>query len=195
MSSNKVTDFAFFSGAALAVTAVGATGAQAQQDVTGFYGGVSLNFAEGTELFDFGSDYTMASSGVVGAFAGYNTVSGDWVYGGELNFAGGSFPASGYGGDFDIGNVVDLRARAGKVFGNTLVYGAAGLTFAEANVFGNSENVSGFNLGLGFETSVTDDVFLGAEYTFRELSNDDGLYTSSATTNLNTLSVRVGMRF
>lgn len=77
------------------------------------------------------------------------------------------------------------RVRAGYALDNTLVYATGGVNYGEirnrffssntANVFvGNGEDGSwGYELGAGVEHRITDRVSIGAQYTYREFTEDD----------------------
>jgi outer membrane immunogenic protein len=78
-----------------------------------------------------------------------------------------------------------LAARAGYAFGNTLLYGTGGLSFARVknsfattnvvNVFtgnGNSGSI-GYNLGGGVQRKISSRISLGVEYLYTDLKDDD----------------------
>jgi outer membrane immunogenic protein len=197
--AKSISEFTFFSSATIALTAVGTGDAYAQQDISGFYGGLSLGVPDGDNFLDYGSEYSFDGA-AIGAMLGYNVVKGDWVYGGELNYVNKYDVSQGSGGSFysgmGLGNVIDLRGRIGRAFGNTLVYGAAGVTFADVDTAGGlSTSAEGFNFGIGVEHSIGQRGFVGVELIRRNLDVDPGVYSGSESLNMNTASIRLGMRF
>ena len=107
-------------------------------------------------------------------------------------------------GSLSTKTMVDLKARLGKVFGKTLVYGSlgysmGGLTFGDGT--GTLAKVDGLNIGAGFEAPIGARGFLGGDITSRDLgprgTNDLGDPSSNHldSMNMTTVSVRVGFRF
>lgn len=83
-----------------------------------------------------------------------------------------------------------IRARIGWTSGDTLFYAAGGYSFADTKMslvgwcydpasppvptvyhFARSKTLSGFNLGLGLETPVSDNITLRAEYLFEDFGS------------------------
>lgn len=193
--TSKTSEFTFFGGAVVALTA--ATSAQAQ-DVAGFYGGLSAGTPDGDNFLDYGSEYNFDGA-AVGAFIGYNTINGDWVYGGEIAYTPGIDVSDGgtsfYSG-MGLSDVVDFKGRLGRVFGKTLAYGSIGYTVSGVNASGDtSSHANGLNFGIGVEHPIGNRAFIGAEIMRRSLDVDPGLYIFSDSVNVNSASVRFGMRF
>jgi opacity protein-like surface antigen len=149
---------------------VGVTSAaSANSDVEGLYAGFGLNGWNGgigddtDPLYRYGITRNIAS-----AFAGYNFVNGNNVYGVELAATGASGAAA-YTG---FGHLIDVKGRVGRTFGSVLAYASAGFSFG--NVLWPDASApwktSGFNIGVGAEAMVTDHMFLGADVTTRFLN-------------------------
>jgi hypothetical protein len=199
--TNKSFELAILGGAA---ALAGAASGAAAQDFSGLYSGVNLSFSvDGTvESGPFFTPFDYSLNGNSGGlFAGYNFVQGNWVFGAELGWSDGfdiDFAGETYG---TLANIVDVRARAGTVFGNTLVYGALGWWKGEIDDFIGPAgtpaiDVDGMSFGLGFETAMGPKSFLGAEITRRNGSADDlfGInYLDDV--DLTTASIRAGFRF
>lgn len=148
-------------------------------DWTGGFGGLSLGWGD----FDAG---TGSSDGTVyGVHAGYDYDFGSYVMGGELEYQKNDFDSvAGASSD----SATRLKVRAGYDAGNTLVYGVAGAVNADTN-FGND---TGYTVGLGAEYKVTENVSLGAEYLYDDISDINGSgndYTG------NSVVARVNYRF
>lgn len=122
-----------------------------------------------------------------GVFAGYNIQNGSMVYGGELRWLHFNDTAGLFGAEIE--STIDLRGRVGFATGNFLVYGALGYSFAE----GFGVDFDGPNYGIGAEYNVTDNFFLGADLTARDLEGDSGGFSYEA--EANTATLRVGFRF
>ena len=211
MKATVVKGMLFVGGAALATAAMAAQEVQAQ-GVEGAYGGLSFGIAGGTPDNTW-PEYSFGGA-VVGAFLGYNAVGvgsfGNLVIGPEFVWhrqANVNMDGPFMYGDLTYRNVMDLRVRVGQTFGNTLVYGAAGFTRATAQTEGGgkiimplrpmttSSAVSGFNIGVGFETGLSGNMFIGGDLTYRRMDVPFGGGKAGRHGNLTTATVRVGFRF
>lgn len=162
-------------------------------DWTGAYFGGTVGWAPGTYTDDADVDFDF--DGVTyGGFAGYNyQFDNNFVLGGEIaastgqrTFDGGALAA--YDATF-----VDLKARMGYATDRALVYVSGGYTLAYYNDAADSE-ATGFNVGAGVDFKLTDNLFVGAEYVYRDLEdsvNDPALWSE----NLGTIQARVGITF
>jgi outer membrane immunogenic protein len=163
------------------------------------YGQTSGNYDDG--IFVPGVDLNEGSA--TGVFAGYLWQRGALVYGAELSyfstintnvpnvpsFLGGS------GGDDEFDSLLDLRAIIGYAVGDFMFYGAAGVTRTEFTYVPVADaDFNGINLGLGVNYMVTDQIFLGVDYTTRTLDYD---YLPGVTfdAEVNTLTARVAYHF
>jgi outer membrane immunogenic protein len=187
-------------GAALMAGSVGL--AQAQ-DVGGFYGGLGVG-ANGGDFLAFGSDEYSFSGGPGGSlFAGYNVVSGNLVYGGEISWMNGAESSDNIPYIGKIDSLIDLKGRVGTMVGSTLFYGSLGYSVGDVSQDWSGAgggDVSGFNLGAGFETAISDKMFIGGDFTMRNLDaggSIDGVPTEEYMddVNLSTVSIRMGFRF
>ncbi len=184
---------------------IGAAGGAAAQDISGLYSGVALSFADADfTMFGGGADYSVGGNSG-GLFAGYNFVQGDWVFGAELGWTGGYDLDMPYT-DANLSDIVDIRARAGRVFGNTFVYGALGywqgdIVFQDYCCPSEGKfDADGMSFAVGFETSMGANSFLGAELMSRNI--DVGDFPDGGPTNdyfdfdnLVTATIRAGFRF
>lgn len=148
-------------------------------DWTGAYGGLSLGYGD----FDAGND---SSDGMIyGLHAGYDYDFGSFVLGGEVEYQEHDFDST---GGLDSDSTTRLKVRAGYDAGTTLIYGVAGGVQADTNM--GSE--TGYTVGVGAEYKVTDNVSLGAEYLYDDVSDVDGAGTDYSG---NSISARVNYRF
>ncbi len=144
-----------------------------------------------------GGTYT-DESGVAGLFGGYNFVSGNLVYGVDVAIHSGIDLDTGYADN--LKGLTDVRGRIGTVFGNTFVYASVGYSFVDLGNPDTSEDDynlgsdSGLSLGLGFETSLSDNMFVGFDYTHRKLDRE-WVEDKFEARDLNTATLRVGFRF
>ena len=186
-------------GAAAAMVAM--AGAAKAQDLQGLYGGLSYSKGSGAAV-DSNDTYSFDGN-AGGAFIGYNFVQGDWLFGAELAFSNGGYDST-YPNDtpfMTVENTRDIKARVGRVFGKTVVYGVVGRSTMDIDMFGPNQtgadgDATATTLGLGFETAIGAKAFVGGEYLTRDLDLSDGpAYYANGGTDLNTLSLRMGLRF
>ncbi|MEQ8368237.1 MAG: outer membrane beta-barrel protein [Roseicyclus sp.] len=178
--------------------------APADDPFDGFYGGLSLGTVQG-DVTDVGTATTFAFNDgtAYGGFLGYNFQNGALVLGGEarvLRFNDHDFSvmAGVVGGpvitnEGELDGVTDLRGRVGYAFGDVMVYGAAGWSWATLTALGGEADVDGHNVGLGIEYNVSDSIFVGFDYTDRDLSGANA--TNDFDVNNSTATLRVGFRF
>lgn len=196
MTDRNQVEIALKGGAAVMVAMAGA--AQAQ-DLQGLYGGLSYSKGSG-EACCYASDTYSFDGNASGAFLGYNHVFGDWLFGAELAFSSGDYESFDGSSPFmDLENVRDIKARVGRVFGSTLVYGVVGRSTMDVQMWGGSladGDATATAYGLGFETGIGSKGFVGGEYLKRDLDLSEGpAFYANDGANLDTLSLRVGLRF
>jgi outer membrane immunogenic protein len=198
MSKTDVAFRVIGSGAAL----LAGTAVQAQ-DVGGFYGGVGVAANAGDFVADGNDEYSFAGGPGGSLFAGYNFVSGNLVYGAELAWSNGADNSDNNPYIGEITSLLDLRGRVGTMVGNTMFYGALGYSVGDMETDWNDATggeVSGMNFGAGFESALSEKMFVGGDITTRHLNGGGTLggapgelYMDDA--NLTTVSVRLGFRF
>ena len=157
----------------------------AVDDWTGFYFGGTLGWAMGETVGVDDFDGLL-----YGGFAGYNyQFDNDFVLGAEVAASTGELEYDG-GGVFDP-TYIDLKARAGYAMDRALVYVSGGYTFA--NFTGGNEG-AGFNVGAGVDFLVFDNVFVGAEYIYRDIE-DTVANPAAWQDQFGTIQARVGITF
>jgi outer membrane immunogenic protein len=175
--------------------------APAGVDWSGPYAGLSYGRTsgymdmEGFGLFDY------EDGRATGGFLGYNLQRGKLVYGGELSYASVSgmvFSDTSLGGDDTVDSLLELRGRVGYSLGNALIYGAFGL--AKGNYTLNASGTptaSGTSLGIGMDYLMTDQIFVGLDYTRRTMdgANDDPTNPFNFDAPVDSVSLRVGLSF
>lgn len=170
-------------------------------DWSGLYAGLSYGRTSGNmDMEGFGLfDYTDGHA--TGGFLGYNFQRGRLVYGGELSYAtvsGMVFSDTTLGGDDTVDSLVELRGRVGYSLGNALIYGALGLAQGNytLNAF-NTPTASGTSVGLGMDYRMTDQIFVGLDYTRRKMdgTNDNPSIPFGFDAPIDSLSLRVGLSF
>jgi outer membrane immunogenic protein len=137
-------------------------------------------------------DIDIDSDETFGFFGGYNVQRGNLVYGGEL--AAWAVDANTFG-SWELASLIDIRGRVGFVAGDALFYGAAGWSWGthENTITGVEIGLDGHSLGLGVEYNVTDQLFVGVDYTMRSM--DGANADLGLDLNVNTLALRGGFRF
>ncbi|TNE66072.1 outer membrane protein [Celeribacter ethanolicus] len=198
--STAIGSVVFASGA----TMLGFAAPAMAQDFTGFYAGLSGALPFDSEM-TYNYNQTDDLSGVApGFFTGYNTDLGGWIVGAEVAFNGGMDLDDIDGAGID--NMVDLKAKFGRVFGNAYVYGILGYSKGDPNTgiygdYAKGVDAEGMNYGLGVETMLKGNAFVGLELLSRDLEVGGTVYGGDADPyyvgidKLTTASVRVGFRF
>lgn len=167
----------------------------AGSDWAGAYGGVSLNRFSG-EASD-GGPYDYEPDAAPGAFVGYNLQRGRIVFGGELSYSNTAMMIVDAGDDDFLNPVLDLRGRLGYSFGRTLVYGFAGYSRAKMTVNGvvDDATMTGTSYGLGVDFAVNKKVFVGLNYSIRNMSGTATSGGFDIETDVKNLGLRVGLSF
>ncbi|PIE06419.1 MAG: hypothetical protein CSA74_12610 [Rhodobacterales bacterium] len=136
-----------------------------------------------------------------GGFVGYNyQLDSGLVLGGELAFGMGEMEIGDDDGapTFDV-TTVDLKARVGFAADRALVYGFGGYTMVKADEFSANPNRDwdgdGYVFGGGVDFLVTDNIFVGAEYAYRDVEDSDNDDNPAWEGNASTISARVGFKF
>lgn len=115
---------------------------------------------------------------IVGGFAGYNVQldGSPVVFGVETDFNFADVDDRVAGGKFKSDWTGATRGRVGYAFERFLVYGAAGVAYADSEVkaFGSkdSKTVYGYTVGGGAEYAVTDNVALRGEYRYTDFGKE-----------------------
>lgn len=183
---------------AAALVASGAGAAQAQEvDWTGFYAGVHADYLWGEPTVDGGIEPFLFDEDIDGfaggAQAGFNYQFNQFLIGieGDVALADTegevfSFKSAGFseGITVDLDWLATLRARAGFVFENFLVYGTGGFAWGGGDSdyfgFGSTQStdlsLSGYTVGGGAEYLLSDRVSVKAEYLYIDL-DEEGLNT------------------
>lgn len=204
MSKSNAVEIAVKSSGAAMLAMAGAAHAQ---DFDGPYAGLSYTNGSGSFLDNFFAPVTYSLDGnAAGGFVGYNHVAGDWLFGAELAFSNGSYESytddAGTNPYLAIENIRDFKARAGRIFGKTLVYGVIGRSTANIDLFDDffsdpDGSGTATALGLGFQTQLGNRMFIGGEYLTRDFSIDDPqtAFYAAEGAQLNTMSLRLGLQF
>ena len=185
----------------MALTLLGFMPQFAFADWSGAYAGASVGLLATGEATgdDDGEELSSEIDGgaIVGGFGGYQVQRDALVFGGEvaLSFANEfEIDTNGFVDEADF-RILDIKARAGYDLGDTLIYVVAGLSLIEVDgdtVEGADETAEGFNIGLGADYRINDQVTVGAEYLARRLVLDDDFDTEITT---DTVAVRASFNF
>lgn len=179
--------------ALIAGLGIGAVQAQDTGQWTGYYGGLTFSKTSGDMVYDDTSQYDLDGQSL-GAIVGYNYATGSLVLGAELAYSKGRIEEVG-NPFFGFESWVDLKARVGYSMDNVLVYGTLGGTFTTWDEGGNSFDGNGVVYGVGADYLVSPSLFVGAEYVVRDVTSDWNSGGNTLDADINTLSLRVGMKF
>lgn len=164
----------------------------------GFYVGLAFGNVGGDGNEGLGAisgPFDVDRDAVLGAIGGYNFQHGRLVLGAELAAWAVDTPIND-GSVVELNRLADVRGRVGWASGNFLLYGAVGWSWArtENTASGVESDHDGHNLGVGVEYNVSETLFLGLDYTARDLDGD-GPADLEYDMDVNTLSLRGGFRF
>ena len=177
----------------------------AQAEITGPYGGVSMNIVQEGTWDWFSNDAYRATFDLEGSapglFAGYNWKTGPIIWGVEL-----AYNSEGIADPTDTGynfqSITDLKARIGVQKGKVFIYGFAGPSFGRWDDFYVNVDAPGKTYGLGAEVTLSDRAFIGLELSKRDLvaqyTNQEGASSGQVFRHeltLDTIQFRMGMRF
>ena len=152
-------------------------------DWNGGYAGVQLGYGWGD------ASGTSGDGMIGGVHAGFLSDMGTFVVGGEIDYDTADIS---FGGTDLIDSVARLKLKAGTEMGQTLVYGTVGAAYATANLGGTAYNDTGWLIGIGADTFVSDVVTVGAELLYHDFQEFD---TSGVDVTATTLALRVSYHF
>lgn len=157
---------------------------------------MSYTTGEGYLTYDSGWEYDLEGTGR-GVMVGYNYVTGPWVLGGELAYSAAEIGELPPDEDYIFTSFVDLKARAGYAMNNVLFYGAVGATFTkwQESVGDGGHDGSGFLYGVGVDYLVSPRFFVGAEYLVRDVTSDWTTVGDTFEADVDTITLRVGLKF
>ena len=146
-------------------------------DIDGFIGGVHAGYN-----FQFGSGL------VLGAYADVDFSTADVDLENVANQVG------------ELNYVARGMAKVGYGFGNALVYGQAGIAYADASIDGIDEDLDsfGYAVGVGADYAFTDSIVLGADYIYHNFSDFDsigGLPTDQVDLDAHTVRAKFSYKF
>ncbi|MHA1128062.1 MAG: outer membrane protein [Alphaproteobacteria bacterium] len=177
------------------------TSAGAESSWAGTYAGGQFAFGSGAN--DYYGDGTGSSSIYVlegtayGVFAGYRKDMGSYLVGGEVSIlAGPDLFETGYEGSYYYEGLIDLKVTVGYEIGSTLVHASAGYAVSVFTGSGDSNTLGGLLVGAGVDVAVSDRTFVGVEYVYREMRNDNFWAVDDGVNGMvGTAQVRAGYRF
>ncbi|MGB2201056.1 MAG: outer membrane beta-barrel protein [Pseudooceanicola atlanticus] len=147
-------------------------------DWTGGYFGGSLGYG------DYESGAASGDGMTGGLFAGYDYDFGSYTLGGEAQYVGNDISVGGT----SLDNMARLKARVGYDAGPALIYGTAGVGYADSAIGDDT----GYVAGVGMDYKLSNNVSVGAEYLYNHY--DDFAGSGSDLTG-NTFEARVSYRF
>lgn len=163
--------------------------APASYNWTGPYAGATLGFGRAT------SSARPNESGVgAGLHGGFNQDMGDWVVGGEVDFAPRALTdlAS---GDLDLREAARLKLRAGPKLGpdgSTFAFGTLGAAHVRTSDSGGSYSDTGWLAGVGVSHALDQQWVVTGEVVHHRFTNVAG---TSNNVNATTASAGVSFRF
>ncbi len=150
--------------AATAALLVTAPMAQASPfEFGGFYAGVHLGYMD-VEADSDGGGGSISDDGMMGGLqAGYNVLSGNFMWGIETDI---SLTNASPGGVIDVGPIATLRPRIGYAVDDWLLYVTGGIASSQFEDFDAFDGEFGWTLGAGGEYLLGDIVGVKLEYRY-----------------------------
>lgn len=185
-----------------AVTALPAAGqeATAGSNWSGFYVGVQSGFGtvEVRSNGPGGSTVIENGDGIpFGVHAGFNHDFGRFVLGAEVQYDAGTLAFD----QLPAGNAIEgqaaLKLRAGADFDRVLIYGVAGVGWANIETTSNDLSMTGLLYGLGLEYRLTERFTAGAELRQHHLTSvrTGAVVTTEPITDIRMLELRASYHF
>lgn len=132
-----------------------------------------------------------SGDGVIGGLnAGYLLSSGQFVYGGEVDYDWADIELDNNVGSLD--GIGRIKAIAGYDLGRTLVYATAGGAYASADLGNSDGNDWGWVAGGGVKYLVTETIAVGGEVLYQKFDDFDD---SDADLEATTVTARVTYNF
>ena len=147
----------------------GTANAQSATDWSGLYAGVSWMKADGSQ---------------------------DYLYGGEIAYAGGEICEPDEGHEYNYDKMFDFKGRIGVATGAALFYVSAGYSSGSWHEDTFDDDATGSIVGLGVDYQLGGNYFVGAEWNQRKLKGNWG--SGSGETHEDTftsMQIRGGLRF
>lgn len=141
---------------------------------TGPYVGVGVGYGWGNSRT---ANRSIDPKGVlIGGYAGYNVEINGLVAGVETDFNWSDQDDKRFGVKNEVKWAGATRGRVGAAFDRFLVYGAAGIAYADrelsAGGFKRSKTAVGWTVGGGVETALTENVVARGEYRYSDYGSD-----------------------
>lgn len=172
------------------------------QDLSGFYGGISMATHTGSHVYDDGDSEYDLEGPAFGGFVGYMVTGEKLSYGVELaGSKGGVYEVSldgqtSYKDQYEYTSFLDLKGRVGYSMNKVMLYGTAGLSRGHfiTDVV-DSVNTNGYLIGVGAEYKINEKFFVGAEYQRRNYSFNDPFQNVDIDATINSVGLRAGISF
>ena len=163
-------------------------------DWSGPYVGAQIGYGFGefsNDIDDFDSD------GIIyGLHAGYLSDLGTWVIGGEIQADATELDIDTDEGSGSFDQIARLKLKAGYDLGQTLLYGTAGIAYAnfdgDDGAFDVNLDDNGYVLGVGADYKITENWIGGLEYQYH-MFNDFG--EDGNDVDVQTIHARVSYQF
>lgn len=161
------------------------------------YGGTSGDFDVGP--LDFppipANLRPLSNGSALSLYAGYLYQRGSLVYGGELAISELADTRTPMGVNEEVGQIIDLKGRAGFAGDRVLVYGVLGYSSIAWDSPGEPFTETGPSFGFGIDYAASDRLMVGLEYLARRTSGRFDPPGRDFDLNVDTLSLRIGYRF
>lgn len=177
----------------------------ATADWSGFYAGIQAGTVQETDLSFVQNGNPLPGSipiegPLIGGFAGYNIQRGNFVFGGEAVYSFGTLDDPNNAHNVHSESLMDLKARMGFARGSALFYGFAGYSSSDIDFVPAPASISiessGLNYGVGIDIQAQNGIFVGIDYTVRNLAGTfDPIPGVEAVIDANSLNIRVGKQF
>ncbi len=169
--------------------------AASPSDWSGWYGGLIATTAFGTTDWSDDGEYHLNDECYLGGLVlGYNWQKDYVVYG--LEFAGqlGKMEEEDWP-DYHFNDLFDIKGRLGRACGDWMPYASIGYSFSHYDEMGLGTTMDGYNLGVGLDHKLTEEVVVGVEYSLRSLHGESRIDGQHVNAEISTISLRLMYRF
>ncbi len=136
---------------------------------------------------------------VVGGYTGFNFQSGGLVFGIEGDFASLDLDETSGGTRVETDMMGTVRGRVGYAFDRVLAYGTGGVAFANVTasdgLVSDDNWHSGYTVGAGVETAMTDNILARVEYLYTDFGDETYNLTTNTDVDLTSHTIRAGLGY
>ena len=164
-------------------------------DWSGWYGGLIGSTAFGTTDWSADGEYHLNDEAYLGGVVcGYNWQTDYLVYGLEFSSQWGQLEEEDWP-DYEFKDLFDIKGRMGRACGDWMPYVSLGYTWSHYEEDYLGLTMDGYNVGVGVDHKLTEQLVIGLEYSLRSLTGAGRYDQQKVDAELSTVSLRLLYRF